>query len=150
LKPGGWLSLVFSNSSGEMWGVVQRAVEAAGFRLDPDAITVLDKGQRSVKGLASGFENVVTADLVFSMQKRLNGDVELHPSTPPDDALDRAVDDVLAGEACPSPTHVYLGVVREYLARGWDVSGLDIAAVGPILASRGYEVDRRSGRLVAR
>jgi 16S rRNA G966 N2-methylase RsmD len=147
LKPGGWLSLVFSNSSGKMWGVVQRAVEAAGFVLDPDAITVLDKGQRSVKGLASGFENVVTADLVFSMQKRSAADRISHPMAPPEDALDIAVADALRDADHPTPTHVYLGVVRDYLRRRWDVSDLDIAAIGPALTRRGYEVDRSSGRL---
>ena len=34
LKPGGWLSLVFSNSSGAMWALVQRALHAANFVLE--------------------------------------------------------------------------------------------------------------------
>jgi len=54
LKDEGWLSLVFSNSTGAMWALVQRAVAAAGFQIDAEHIAVLDKGQRSVKGLASG------------------------------------------------------------------------------------------------
>src|SRR5204863_5346987 len=67
LKPGRWLSLVFSNSSGEMWALVQRAIHTARFQLEH--VSLLDKGQRSVKGLASGFENTVTYDLILSMHK---------------------------------------------------------------------------------
>jgi adenine-specific DNA methylase len=56
LKPGGRISMVFGNSSGAVWALVQRAIQAAGLAVVPEALAVLDKGQRSVKGLASGFE----------------------------------------------------------------------------------------------
>ncbi|MEI6450171.1 MAG: DNA methyltransferase [Actinomycetes bacterium] len=52
LKPGKYLSLVFSNSSGRLWSLVERATRNAGFVIDPDALSVLNKGQRSIKGLA--------------------------------------------------------------------------------------------------
>ena len=42
-------------------------IHAAGFMLED--VAILNKGQRSVKGLASGFENVVTVDLILSMRK---------------------------------------------------------------------------------
>ena len=50
LKPGRWLSLVFSNSSGKMWALVQRAITAAGFTIDLDRLcstgqrTTIDQG----------------------------------------------------------------------------------------------------------
>lgn len=69
LKPGGWVTLVFSNSRGEVWSLLQRAIASAGFVVDPDRIAVLDKGQRSVKGQAGDIENVVTSDLVLCMRK---------------------------------------------------------------------------------
>jgi hypothetical protein len=42
---------------------------------------------------------------------------------------------------------VCLEVVRSYLRHGWDLSALDIAAIGPCLIARGFEVDAASGRL---
>lgn len=145
LKPGGWLSLVFSNSSGEMWALVQRAVLAAGFVLED--VAILNKGQRSVKGLASGFENVVTVDLILSMRKADDGE-HVAVSAPPDGALAVAVADVLTDDAYPTPSHVYVGVIRDYLARGWDVTELDISGIGAVLQDHGYDIDTRTGRLV--
>ena len=63
LRPGGVITILFGNSSGQMWGLLQRAIGQAQLEVDPELVTVLDKGQRSVKGLASGFENVATLDL---------------------------------------------------------------------------------------
>ena len=48
------MSVVFGNSSGRIWGLVQRALGAAGFTGVPVHVAILDKGQRSVKGLNSG------------------------------------------------------------------------------------------------
>jgi 16S rRNA G966 N2-methylase RsmD len=146
LKPGRWLSLVFSSSSGAMWALVQRALLAAGFVLEH--VAVLDKGQRSVKGLASGFENVVTVDLILSMRKADPGEQPAIGNAP-DAALNIAIADVLAAENAPTPSHVYVGVIRDYLARGWDVSQLDVSGIGVVLAALGYNVDAASGRLMA-
>ena len=68
LKPGGHITVLFGNSSGAMWQLLQRAVGAAGLEVAPELIAVLDKGQRSVKGLASGFENVATLDLILTLR----------------------------------------------------------------------------------
>jgi adenine-specific DNA methylase len=144
LVPGGWLSLVFSNSTGGMWALVQRAVNAAGFSLEE--VSTLDKGQRSVKGLASGFENVVTVDLILSMRKAADGRTTAIAQAP-DDALDLAVDDVLSMSRSLSPSHVYVGVIRYFLRRNWDVTDLDISGIGTVLTDRGLEVDPRSGLL---
>lgn len=144
LKPGRWLSLVFSNSSGEMWALVQRAIHAAGFRLEH--VSLLDKGQRSVKGLASGFENTVTYDLILSMVKGSDcgrDDV----GVPPTGLFEQAIDDALGGGA-DSPSHVYLGVVRAYLRGGLDLTEVDMARVAKALAQRGHQVDGATGRLI--
>jgi adenine-specific DNA methylase len=69
LKPGRFLSVVFGNSDGQIWGLVQRAIRDAGFDSVPVHVAILDKGQRSVKGLNSGSEGVVTVDLVVTLQK---------------------------------------------------------------------------------
>jgi 16S rRNA G966 N2-methylase RsmD len=147
LAPDGWVSLNFSNTSGALWALVQRAIINSGFVLDADRISVLDKGQRSVKGLASGFENVVTADLVLSMRKVRGGEL-VGLERAPADATRTAVDEALEAEA-PTPTHVYLQVVRSFLRHHWDASDLDIAEIGSELRARGLDVHPASGLLVA-
>ena len=69
LKTGRYMSVVFGNSSGRIWGLVQRALRDTGFKASPVHVATLDKGQRSVKGLNSGSEGVVTVDLIVTMQK---------------------------------------------------------------------------------
>jgi 16S rRNA G966 N2-methylase RsmD len=144
LRPGGWLSLVFSNSSGEIWALLQRSIVQAGFALRE--ATLLNKGQRSVKGLASGFENVVTMDLILSMQKvarKKAGEIR----KPPDNALDLTMSTILEGDRAVTPSHVYLGVVRHYLRQNWDVSELHIGDVAVLLDRLRYDVDAVSGQL---
>jgi 16S rRNA G966 N2-methylase RsmD len=145
LKPEGWLSMVFSNSSGAIWALLQRAVLEAGFVIDPDGLTILDKGQRSVKGLASGFEEVVTVDLVLSMRKRTPDDPM--PTVTPteiEDALDR----VLERDRHMSPSEVYLGIVRECLREHWDLAPVSFAAVAGALRARGFVTDQATGRFL--
>jgi DNA modification methylase len=144
LKVGGWLSLIFSNSSGEMWGLVQRAIHEAGFSLE--AISILDKGQRSVKGLASGFENVVTYDLILSMRKGERGE-RLAFLEPEPGQFDTSVEDSLAVGA-RTPSHVYLGVVRDYLRRHLDVTEVDMGHIAEALSERGYAIDAATGKFI--
>lgn len=146
LKPEGWLSLVFSNSSGEMWALLQRAIREAGFVLDPDRITLLDKGQRSVKGLASGFEDVVTIDVVLSMRKRTEDDPSAVAPRPRE--ISQVLSNVLAADHFTSPSQVYLSVVRECLRHHWDLTDVEYRVVARELEERGYRVDNNSGRFV--
>lgn len=146
LKAGRRLSLVFSNSDGRIWALVQRSVREAGFVFEPDGIALLDKGQRSVKGLASGFENVVTVDLILTMRKAdEGGGREL--SSAPLGALESLVEAVISDRAWHTPSHVYVEVVRHYLSRGWDVTEVSMRAVVDAIRSNGYEIDAPSGRL---
>jgi len=146
LKPAGRLSVVFSHSSGGLWAVLQRAVQAAGFVMDEDGLALLDKGQRSVKGLASGDEDIVTIDLILTMRKRRSADP---PQSPDDQHLDPVLDHVLALGGHATPSHVYLDVVRAYLRHHWDPTGVDFSAVSRGLAARGYRTDAKSGRFAA-
>jgi DNA modification methylase/predicted RNA-binding Zn-ribbon protein involved in translation (DUF1610 family) len=143
LKSGGWLSLIFSNSSGEMWALVQRAIHEAGFSLE--AISILDKGQRSVKGLASGFENVVTFDLILSMKKVEREKVVF--SEPPAGQFDKAIDSALTAGA-RTPSHVYLGVIRDYLTRHLDVTEVDMGHIAEALSERGYAIESVTGKFI--
>lgn len=145
LHDGHWLSMVFSSSIGKMWALLQRSIAEAGFELG--AVTLLNKGQRSVKGLASGFENVVTMDLVLSMQK-LKAKSSVPPHDVPVGGMEKAIGAVLRRERVETPSHVYLGLLRYYFRRHWDVSALDIAGVVSHLAKEGFDVDCASGKLV--
>lgn len=144
LKPGRWLSLIFSSSSGEMWALVQRAIHAAGFQLEH--VSLLDKGQRSVKGLASGFENTVTCDLILSMRKAADAG-KAGVETPPEGYFEHTIEIVL-GEGADSPSHVYLGVVRAYLQHRYDLTEVDMAHVAEALSRRGCRVDASTGHFV--
>ncbi|HMJ02157.1 MAG TPA: hypothetical protein VK506_04395 [Conexibacter sp.] len=146
LKSGGWLSMVFSNSSGDMWTLVQRAIHASGFVLEH--VTLLDKGQRSVKGLTSGFENVVTADLILTMRKAGLTDSRVLQE-PPRGALERAILNALRQPGPLTPTHVYLWVVTEYLRNEWRVDEVAVKTIRDDVAARGYDLDPATGVLFA-
>ncbi len=144
LKDEGKLSLVFSNSSGEIWGLVQRVIRSAGFVIEEDGISLLDKGQRSVKGLNSGHEAVVTVDLVITMRKRSEDDLVAEAPTQAD--LETEIDRTLAHESVRDPSHVYLHVVRRCLHDHLDLAGVSFKHVMQSLSARGLDIDLTSGR----
>lgn len=147
LKPGGRLSLVFSNSSGELWSLIERATREGGFELEPDLVAVLDKGQRSVKGLASGFENVVTLDLILTM--RLAEHRQPRPTKRPAvEQIEQVTVEVLGDRQVDTPSHVYVELVRHGLRSGWDLSQLDYHTVANTIRSLGFHVDSATGRFI--
>ena len=145
LKPGGRVSMVFGNSSGKVWALVQRAIAAAGMRIDPEALVVLNKGQRSVKGLASGFEHVATLDLIITM-------------TPADSAAEprahigaqqlvAATRRLAATNPATTPSHLYLELLRHGIREGWHLGELDLRAVTSTLIEDGWAIEPKTGRL---
>jgi len=149
LKPGGWLSMVFSNSRGDIWGIAQRAIKDSGLELVPERLSSLDKGQRSVKGLASGWEGVVTTDLVFTARKP-EGNHRARPVKSAEESVDESVARVVGLKEDPkiaTPSHVYIGVVRRYIERHWDLEPLHLEDILAALEKRGLEVDAGTGRL---
>lgn len=147
LKPGGRVSMVFGNSSGRVWAVVQRAVAAAGLKIEPDRIVILNKGQRSVKGLASGFEHVATLDLVLTMVRATNAK---ESSIDPSNAEVAAMGRELASKGVATPSHLYLELLRHALRTGWSVAGLDLRTVTDALIEDGWTIDPKTGRLLAK
>lgn len=144
LKPGGRVSMVFGNSTGSVWSLVQRAILGAGLEVEPDALVVLNKGQRSVKGLASGFEHVATLDLIITMRTAEVGHSDrVQAQTPHVVDATRAL---MAKAAAGSPSHLYLELLREGFRDGWDLSRLDLSAVTTTLIEDGWDVDPKSGR----
>ena len=150
LKPGRHMSVVFGNSSGRIWGLVQRALRDAGFKASPVHVAILDKGQRSVKGLSSGSEGVVTVDLILTLEKPAKGEGTGRAVTLANgdtDALIRsAVGEVSAVEA-RNPSHVYARILRKAVQKGLALDELHLGDVLIALRNAGYSVDRKTGLL---
>ncbi len=71
LKPGRWMTVVFSNSKAGVWNAIQVALQQAGFVVAE--VTALDKGQGSYRQVTS--TTAVKQDLVISAYKP-NGGLE--------------------------------------------------------------------------
>ena len=132
--------MIFGNSAGAMWQLVQRAISGAGLQVVPEFTAILDKGQRSVKGLASGFENVATLDLVLTMKR---GEPRRHHVVPRHSEISEAVDELLT-ETGVTPSHLYLEMLRRGFREGWDLGTLDLRTITDHIRVREREVDPRT------
>lgn len=152
LKPGRFLSVVFGNSKGELWALLLRSLRDAGFDPLPFHVAILDKGQRSVKGLASGSERVVTVDLVLTFQKssrrhpRRDNESRNTPIRDLDDLLNDAAA-ALDEEQTKNPSYLYVGALRVAISRGLPVDELRLGDVLSALDRAGYSLDPRTGLL---
>lgn len=151
LRPGGHMSVVFGNSSGSVWGLVQRALRESGFDPAPIHVSVLDKGQRSVKGLASGSEGVVTVDLVMTVRKPEKGEkltsVQLAASARPSALIAEAIAS-LDFEDARNPSHVYARILRKAIRLHLPLDEFHLSDVLIALREAGYTVDAKTGLLV--
>jgi hypothetical protein len=146
LKPGGLITMVFGNSSGAVWSLVQRSIAQAGLSVVPEHMAVLDKGQRSVKGLASGFENVATLDLMLTLSKTQGTHAQLRE--PSEAELDGLVDQVLASSnGATTPSHIYLELLRSGFRHDWDLSRLDLRHISELLRSADRSVDSKTAHV---
>ena len=144
------MSVVFGNSRGRIWGTVQRALREIGFDPTPVHVAILDKGQRSVKGLNSGTEGVVTADLILTIRKPFT-DSNMHlplrlVEENAQDIIARIIEE-LALETTPNPSHVYARVIREAIRNGIVLDELHFSDVLIALRNAGYRVDEKTGML---
>ena len=146
VKPGGFITLLFGNSSGQVWQLLQRSIAAAGLEVVPELIAMLDKGQRSVKGLASGFENTATLDLMLTMRSAQGPPREL--VDPPFIVIEQIVEQHLTEQAEVSPSLLYLELLRHGFRSGWNLSQLDLSSVVRIIESAQRTVDRRTALVV--
>ena len=150
LKPGKYMSVVFGNSSGRIWGLVQRAIRDAGFKETPTHVAILDKGQRSVKGLNSGSEGVVTVDLVLTVQKPDAGEHagDGHaPRSGDKTALIKSAIRELPSREAENPSHVYARILRKAIEQHLVLDDLHLVDVLISLRNAGYEIDRKTGKL---
>ena len=148
LKPGSHMSVVFGNSSGQVWGFVQRALREIGFDPNPVHLAVLEKGQRSVKGLNSGTEGVVTVDLILTMRKPMPGtSMTFLPmlSTGNSETLIAKVIEELSLENTRNPSQVYARIIREAIQNGFSLDELHFSDVLVALRNAGYSVDKKTG-----
>ena len=150
LKPGRYMSVVFGNSSGRIWSLVQRALRDAGFKASPVHVAILDKGQRSVKGLNSGSEGVVTVDLIVTMQKPAGteetGKAAQLAIGDTGALITAAINELPADDAC-NPSHVYARILRKAIQKGLVLDKLHLGDVLIALRIAGYGVDRKTGLL---
>jgi hypothetical protein len=150
LTPGRYMSVVFGNSSGSIWGLVQRALREAGFKAAPVHVAILDKGQRSVKGLNSGSEGVVTVDLIVTVQKPSDAETaddayELsHGDT--DSLIQDAIREMTI-ENARNPSHVYARVLKKAIEKHLMLDHLHLGDVLIALRNSGYTIDRKTGLL---
>ena len=150
LKPGGCMSVVFGNSSGSIWGLVQRALRESGFEPAPVHVSVLDKGQRSVKGLSSGLESVVTVDLVLTVRKPAKGEkptkTKLSLSSDAASLIAQAIATLHEADA-RNPSHVYARILREAIKQHLPLDHLHLGDVLVALREAGYHIDAKTGLL---
>jgi hypothetical protein len=151
LRPGGHMSVVFGNSSGNVWGLVQRALRESGFDPAPVHVSVLDKGQRSVKGLASGSEGVVTVDLVMTVRKPHKGEkltaVRLASTAKPATLIAEAIGS-LSIDAARNPSHVYARILRKAIQLHMPLDEFHLSDVLIALRDAGYAIDSKTGLLI--
>lgn len=151
LRPGRFMSVVFGNSNGRIWGLVQRALRDAGFIGAPVHVAILDKGQRSVKGLSSGSEGVVTVDLIITVQKPDAAGAKIMEKPEPADAA-QLIREAIAGMrtgSMLSPSHLYAELLRRAIERHLLLDELHLSDVLIALRQAGYGVDRKTGLLQA-
>ena len=142
VKPGGFITLLFGNSSGKVWQLLQRSIAAAGLEVVPELIAMLDKGQRSVKGLASGFENTATLDLMLTMRLAKGPAAELFE--PPTPTVEEIVQEHLVENNESSPSKLYLELLRHGFRSGWNLGQLDLSCVTEIVEKSHRTVNRHT------
>ena len=151
LKPGRFMSVVFGNSKGGVWSLVLRALREAGFDSVPDNVAILDKGQRSVKGLSSGSESVVTVDLIMTVHKpldRTTGESNgVWEQAEPDDLIQSVLQEVKNSDS-KNPSYIYAKVLREAIGKHLLVDHLHLSDVLIALRNVGYSIDPKTGLLV--
>jgi hypothetical protein len=144
------MSVVFGNSNGRIWGLVQRAIRDAGFKAAPVHVAILDKGQRSVKGLNSGSEGVVTVDLVLTVQKPATTEsaADTHQLRNGDTQrlITEAINE-LSVEDTRNPSHIYAQILRKAIQKHYMLDELHLGDVLVALRNAGYVVNHKTGLL---
>ena len=148
LRPGGHLSVVFGNSKGPIWSIVIRAIRKAGFEPSPVHLALLDKGQRSIKGLTSGREKVVTIDLILTVKKPAENSTDQQKQQSQmisrKELLYNAILTLPLNKK-KNPSYIYVATIKEAIAIHRHVDDLHLADILVELASQGNSIDPKTG-----
>ena len=150
LKPGKCMSIVFGNSSGHIWSIVQNILMESGFEPRPVHIGILDKGQRSVKGLASGFESVSTLDLIVTVRKPASVK-RARPVQKDSIAVSELVQEAVQNFSFhdhQTPSHLYLTLLKEAFERGLPVDEIHLSDIISRIRNRNVRIHPKTGEFV--
>ncbi len=133
LRPNGWASVMFHNSSDEVWSALVRAIESADFEVG--AAVAFDKSQASFKGLKGQFagEKVPNFDLVLHLRRRTTSGHQ-QPALSADRVLE-LVHERLRTQVAQAPVtrrstaYLHSLVMRTLLEEDLPLSGFSYAAV---------------------
>ncbi len=147
-----------SNSSLDRYAAVKALrfrtdlrTQDAGFAGAPVHVAILDKGQRSVKGLNSGSEGVVTLDLILTVRKPGPKDkaVNARQLKNGDTAgLIREAVAELSIERARNPSYVYAHVLTKAIQKHLVLDDLHLGDVLVALRAAGYAIDGKTGLLL--
>lgn len=132
LRPNGWASVMFHNSSDEVWSALERAIETAGFEVG--AAVAFDKSQASFKGIKGQLagERVPNFDLVLHLQRRTSRRPVLVPDSGVVESVlrDRLTEHVSrAPKARRTTPYLHSLVMRVLLEDGLPLTGYTYRAV---------------------
>ena len=135
LKQPGNAVLVFSNSDDKVWQSIQRAISESG--LEIRGAGVLDKGQRSIKGVQVdlGSQKATRLDLVLTLSHASDSTTISEPCSVGD--LSRLVSGIVSDAPHPglATDEVYSRILQHVMLRGQSVKGISLAAVEDACAS---------------
>jgi len=113
LKPGGHFSIVFHNTSGEVWRALQAAIDDAALAIE--STVIFDKGpNQSFKQFTS--EGAVTHDLVVTCRRRRRGEAPLRDAS--EGEVVGFVRKAAAASAKATPRKLYSATVAHFLREG--------------------------------
>ena len=129
LKPGARAVLVFSNTNDAVWESIRCALRDS--RLEVEATGILDKGQRSIKGVQAdlGQQQVTRVDLILTLRQ---GEF---PASGSSDAITRSITEHIREVLTDAPTaslptdRIFSRVIERLIGQGQSVSGVSMAAV---------------------
>jgi hypothetical protein len=134
LRPSARASIVFHNSDDQVWSAMLDAAESSG--LKQTDVTMLDKGQRSMKGYRgrAGYELVPFYDLVITFAgsdvrtHRLNGAGEIALDTMKEFLAEADKSGLSAGSHLRSLEYLYSLAVGTVISQGASPDGLSYRA----------------------
>ena len=129
LKPASHAVLVFSNSSDKVWESILAAIEDAGMQID--VTSILDKGQRSIKGVQADLNNqrVTRVDLILTLSRSEINMPKRSSLTLTD--LDRRIRRVFLSEdsIALATDYIYSRVLEGLILDDVSVAGVGLSAI---------------------